>query len=53
MRSTVPRIKRLRPDPIPAIHPLPEYLSTGPRAEWYFDAKRVHQVPWMGVGTMA
>lgn len=53
MRSTVPRIKRLRPDPIPAIHPLPEYLSTGQRAEWYLDTKRVLQVPWMGVVTMA
>lgn len=47
------RIERLRPDPIPAIHPLPEYLATGRRAEWYEDTKRVLQVPWMGVVTMA
>ena len=47
------RIERLRPDPIPAIHPLPEYLATGQRAEWYEDTKRVLQVPWMGVVTMA
>ncbi len=47
------RIERLRPDPIPAIHPLPEYLATGQRAEWYEDTKQVLQVPWMGVVTMA
>ncbi len=47
------RIDRLRPDPIPAIHPLPEYLASGQRAEWYDDTKRVLQVPWMGVVTMA
>ena len=47
------RIERLRPDPIPAIHPLPEYLASGQRAEWYEDTKRVLQVPWMGVVTMA
>ena len=47
------RIKRLRPDPIPAVPPLAEYLATGQRAEWYEDTKRVLQVPWMGVVTMA
>ena len=47
------RIERFRPDPIPAIHPLPEYLATGQRAEWYEDTKQVLQVPWMGVVTMA
>ncbi|NQV83766.1 MAG: hypothetical protein HQ494_08100 [Rhodospirillales bacterium] len=47
------RIERLRPDPIPAVHPLPEYLATGQRADWYADTKRVLQVPWMGVVTMA
>ena len=46
------RIERVRPDPIPAIHPLPEYLAAGQRAEWYEDTKRVLQVPWMGVVTM-
>ncbi|MGA9535583.1 MAG: hypothetical protein WBR24_06710 [Desulfobacterales bacterium] len=46
-------IQRLRPDPMPAIHPLPEYLATGQRAEWYEDTKKVLQVPWMGVVTMA
>ncbi len=47
------RIERRRPDPIPTVHPLPEYLATGERAEWYEDTKRVLQVPWMGVVTMA
>jgi hypothetical protein len=47
------QIERLRPEPIPAIHPLPEYLATGQRAEWYEETKRVLQVPWMGVVTMA
>ncbi len=46
-------IERFRPDPIPAIHPMPEYLATGQRAEWYEDTKRILQVPWMGVVTMA
>lgn len=47
------RIERLRPEPIPVIHPLPEYLATGQRAVWYEETKRVLQVPWMGVVTMA
>ncbi len=47
------RIERFRPDPIPAIHPMPEYLASGQRAEWYEDTKQVLQVPWMGVVTMA
>jgi hypothetical protein len=46
-------LPRLRPDPIPAIHPLPEYLATGRVRERYDDMKAVFQVPWMGVVTMA
>ncbi len=46
-------LERRRPDPIPAIHPMPEYLASGQRAEWYQDTKEVLQVPWMGVVTMA
>ena len=46
-------LERLRPDPMPAIHPLPEYLASGQRAAWYEDTKQVLQVPWMGVVTMA
>ena len=46
-------MERFRPDPIPAIHPMPEYLATGQRAKWYEDTNTVLQVPWMGVVTMA
>ena len=46
-------LERIRPDPIPAVHPMPEYLAAGQRAEWYEDTKQVLQVPWMGVVTMA
>jgi hypothetical protein len=46
-------LPRLRPDPIPAIHPLPEYLAEGRRKSWYDDTKQILQVPWMGVVTMA
>ena len=46
-------VERFRPDSIPDIHPMPEYLVTGQRAEWYEDTKQVLQVPWMGVVTMA
>lgn len=46
-------LPRLRPDPIPAIHPEPEYRASGKRAEWYTQMKSALQVPWMGVVTMA
>ncbi len=46
-------LPRLKPEPIPAIHPLPEYLADGRRKAWYEDLKTVLQVPWMGVVTMA
>ncbi len=48
--STLPRLK---PEPIPAIHPLPEYLASGAVKASYDETKRVLQVPWMGVVTMA
>lgn len=44
---------RLRPQPLPAIHPVPEYLATSRRKQWYEDVKAALQVPWMGVVTMA
>lgn len=47
------RLPRLKPDPVPAIHPLPEYLADGPRKASYEEMKRIFQVPWMGVVTMA
>lgn len=46
-------IERIYPDPIPEIHPLPEYFVTGQRAEWYAETKDTLQVPWMGVVMMA
>ncbi|MDJ0810904.1 MAG: hypothetical protein QNJ01_12455, partial [Desulfobacterales bacterium] len=46
-------LERLKPDPMPAIHPMPEYLASGQRAAWYEDTKQVLQLPWMGVVTMA
>ncbi len=49
----MPPLPRLKPEPIPAIHPLPEYRVEGERKQWYEDMKRVFQVPWMGVVTMA
>lgn len=47
------KLQRLKPDPIPAIHPLPEYAVEGERARWYREMKQALQVPWMGVVTMA
>lgn len=46
-------LRRVFPDPIPAIHPLPEFLAEGERKRWYEEMKRALQVPWMGVVTMA
>lgn len=55
MRKTVERlhVPRRRPDWIPALFPLPEYLVDGERKDDYDDTKNVLQVPWMGVVTMA
>lgn len=47
------KLPRLKPEPLPAIHPLPEYLASGDRKTSYDETKRVLQVPWMGVVTMA
>ena len=44
---------RLKPSPIPPIHPVPEYLADEALAAVYADTKTVLQVPWMGVVTMA
>ena len=49
----MPDLPRHKPDPIPAINPLPEYRVAGARKTLYDDTKRVMQVPWMGVVTMA
>ncbi|MDX1709638.1 MAG: hypothetical protein R3316_00705 [Rhodovibrionaceae bacterium] len=47
------QLQRLKPDPIPAIHPVPEYLAEGRTKAWYEEMKAALQVPWMGVVTMA
>src|ERR1700735_3960481 len=44
---------RKKPDPVPEVFPLPEYLAEGDRKEDYEDTKAVFQVPWMGVIAMA
>jgi hypothetical protein len=49
----MPNLERKFPDPLPPIHPEPEYRVSGRRAKWYADIKQVFQVPWMGVVTMA
>ena len=46
-------LPRRAPEPIPPIHPLPEYLAEGDLKARYEDMKAVFQVPWMGVVTMA
>ena len=46
-------ILRAMPEPVPAIHPLPEYLASGATKARYEDMKSVLQVPWMGVVAMA
>jgi hypothetical protein len=46
-------LPRLKPDPVPAIHPVPEYLAEGALAALYDDTKKVLQVPWVGVIAMA
>lgn len=46
-------LKRLKPNPLPPIHPLPEYLADGDLRAVYEDTKSTLQVPWMGVVTMA
>ncbi len=53
MNENRPAIPRAMPEPIPAIHPLPEYLVAGATKARYEDMKSVLQVPWMGVVTMA
>lgn len=47
------QLPRQAPEPIPTIHPLPEYLAEGGLKDRYEDMKAVFQVPWMGVITMA
>lgn len=47
------RLPRLKPAPIPDVHPTPEYLASEELRAVYDDTKSQLQVPWMGVVTMA
>lgn len=49
----MPTMIREKPEPTPAVHPLPEYRAEGETKRRYEDMKSVLQVPWMGVVTMA
>lgn len=46
-------LPRLKPAPIPPVHPVPEYLAGPELRAVYEDTKSTLQVPWMGVVTMA
>lgn len=46
-------LPRLKPEPLPQIHPVPEYAIEGQGKTWYEEMKHDLQVPWMGVVTMA
>ncbi|MCA0975017.1 halocarboxylic acid dehydrogenase DehI family protein [Halomonas denitrificans] len=46
-------LPRRLPDPLPIIHPVAEREADGQLQATYEDTKRVLQVPWMGVVTMA
>ena len=46
-------LPRLKPDPIPSVHPVPEFLAEGELKARYEDMKAVLRVPWMGVVTMS
>lgn len=51
--TRVNELPRLKPKPVPAIHPVSEYLADDELRARYKDMKKVLQVPWMGVVTMA
>jgi len=45
-------LPRLKPLPIPEIHPIPEYAATGALAETFACIKQGLGMPWMGVIAM-
>jgi hypothetical protein len=51
--SSILEMPRRRPDTIPTLRPVPEYLAQGERKRRYEEMKAVFQTPWMGVVTMA
>jgi hypothetical protein len=46
-------LPRLKPHPIPRVHPVPEFLAEGELKARYDEMKAVLRVPWMGVVTMS
>lgn len=46
-------LPRLKPSPLPPIHPVPEYLAPDTLKSVYEEMKITLQVPWMAVATMA
>ena len=48
-----PPLPRIKPDPIPPIHPVPEDRADESKRAIYDDTKQVLRVPWMGVVAMA
>lgn len=46
-------LPRLKPDPVPPVSAVPEYIAEGELKADYEDTKAVLQVPWMGVVAMA
>ena len=46
-------LSRLKPDPIPTIHPIPEYAADAALTAVYERTKSGFGVPWMGVVAMA
>jgi len=46
-------MQRLKPDPLPQIHAVPEFLADARLKAVYAETKSTLQVPWMGVVTMA
>ena len=47
------KLSRLKPDPIPTIHPVPEYVADAALTAVYERTKSGLSVPWMGVVAMA
>lgn len=47
------RFARLKPDPIPAVSPVYEYLAEGRTREIYAEIKAQLEVPWVGVLMLA
>lgn len=53
LRDMAVHLTRSKPDPVPDIHPVPDYRAGSSLQAVYADTKQVLQVPWMGVVTMA